>query len=246
MKRLLIIVFCLGFFIPNAFADGWPVFDLAAYTNALSQIRHLETQISEMKNLSHISGEQLTGIHNILQSTKDQLDFYQKTFSGINKYHQKFNSAEDLKRRQWSSWNEILQGANAGQSAFNDAKTRYEQLFPVVPVEKVNFGHDKRGLKRAYYEQSQKVSRSALAASEVSFNGINAHLKALHELLNTAQEADTEKKAIDLNTRLVAEIGFIQIEMMRQQAVQNQLMAMKSQSNVNDASDEASFLQWNK
>ena len=57
------------------------------------------------------------------------------------------------------------------------------------------------------------------------------------------KEDSSEKASVDINTRLVAELGFIQIEILRQQNIQNQLSKQPmTQGHVNDMSDQSQFM----
>jgi type IV secretion system protein VirB5 len=218
-----------------------PVVDVAAglraielITEAKEQVKNLERQLSQLDNISDLN--------------RQQYNFIQQNAHGNYGYGRLGNSETDLYKRQWShnSWLDALNGANNGHtSAFVKAENHYRTLYPVVDASHIAPSRSRNNLSRTYYDQSTKINRAALAASSQSYEQINDHIKNLHQMLLKLEDSPNEKAALDLNARLIAEIGFIQLEMLRQQILQNQLSATASQATTNGMSDESQFKHFN-
>ena len=141
-----------------------------------------------------------------------------------------------------NSWSDALSQSSHGNDAYNAAYNNYKKIYAINASDKIAPSLGQKNLIRNHYERSTEVNRAALAASEASFDQINKHIETLSTMLKELDTHPEEKAASELNARLVAEIGFIQLETLRQQTIQNQLMAMQSQGFVNGRSDQADFL----
>jgi hypothetical protein len=231
LSATLVGILISQFFAFSVYAS-LPVIDAAQIVQTIKLLMEAKKQYSELKDLSKINNK--------------QYDFLQRNLHGNYGYGKFLNDSNDLHHRQWSndSWVDVLRESNTGHtSAFTNAQKNYEHLYPVLSSNRIAPSRHKNNLTRTHYEQSSHISRAALAASSYSYDQINQHIKNVHDILNLLEKQPTEKASIDINTRLVAELGFIQIEMLRQQTIQNQIMATRSQGEVNGMSDQAQFLQ---
>lgn len=233
MKRLVsICVAVTVFFTASAWAT-MPVIDLASIAQMIEMVNRANTQIKELNNLNSIN--------------KNQYGFLQKNLNGNYGYGNFMNDKPSLYRRQWSNdnWTDVLKASSSGHaSSFSNAQRKYDELYPVRDASAILTTRSESNLQRTHYKQSHEISRAALAASQYSYDQLNEHIKNLHEMLGTLEKEKTEKAAMDMNARLVAEIGFIQLEMLRQQNIQTQLLATQMQGDVNGMSDQAQFMQW--
>lgn len=172
----------------------------------------------------------------------------QNDLKGNFGYGNLFNSAQDLVNRQWSgdSWLDALnQMSSSKTSAFVQAQQTYAKLYPLLNAANIGTSLKDGSLKRNYYQQSSQINRTALAASSYSFNQTSQHVQRIHDILQQLEKQPSEKAAIDLTARLIGEVGFLQVEALKQQNIQNQISATESQNNVNGMSDQARFMQWN-
>ena len=210
-----------------------PVIDPTEILKTAELINEAKNRFEQLKDISALD-------------TK-QFNFLQNNLSGNYGYGSLFNDAHSLRERQWANdnWTDVLRASSNNQtSAFAAAQKRYETLYPVRAANHITPTRNQNNLTRAYYEEDKNISRAALAASSMSYDKINEHIKNLHDILLKLEDQQSEKSAIDLNARLVAELGFIQLEMLRQQNIQTQIMATQSQNDVNGMSEEAQFLEW--
>lgn len=217
-------------FIPlNTFADGD---DLTNVLNVLTQIYGVENQSLPA------SLQQLQNLNNSISNN----------LSGNFGYGNYLNTQNDLNQMQWSnsSWQDVLNLVGGGNTQqFAAAQQAYANLYPTVNSNQIGQTLTNNDLTRIQYQQANNINRAALAASSYSYNDINTHLQNIHNMLSMLESQPSEKAAVDLNTRLVAEISFIQLEMLKQQDIQTQILATNSQGNVNSLSDQSKFNQWN-
>jgi type IV secretion system protein VirB5 len=217
---------------PAVFATGMPVVDVAAIAQAIKLYNQVKSEYEELKNLR--------------KSNAQQLEFLNNNLKGNFGYG--VLSQSELKKHQWSndSWSDVLENKAGGQPGFLDAQQKYASMYTIVKPQNIAKTRTGEGgqLARTYYEQSSQISRSALAASAYSYDQVNAHMSNLNSILAKLEDNPSEKAAIDLNARLMAELGFIQLEMLRQQNIQTQLLATDTQGNVNSLSDRSKFMKW--
>lgn len=232
MKRITFLLVIVLFSSTPVMA-AMPVFDLASWLQMLEMIKRGDAQIKELQGLS--------------TTNENQYKFLQKNLSGNFGYGKLLNDDNALHRRQWSNdnWTDVLKASSSGHaSAFSNAQRKYDEIYPVKSADNILRTRHGKNLQRTHYEQSHEISRAALAASKQSYDQLNEHIKNLHDMLSKLDDKPSEKAAMDLNARLVAEVGFIQLEMLRQQNIQTQLMATQTQGDVNGMSDQSDFMKW--
>lgn len=237
MKRRFIsftvVVLTSIIFTKSALAD-MPVIDWAEIMKTMQLLEEAKNQLEEIKNLK--------------QTALDQLGFLKQNISGNFGYGNLWNTQADLYQRQWSNdnWVDVLNRVNTDKtSAFYQAQQAYAKMYPVANANQIDSTLKEGDLSRIYYQQESSISRAALAASSYNYNEINRHIQNIHDILAKLESQTSEKAAIDLNTRLVAELSFIQLESLKQQNIQIQLAATEAQKQVNGMSDESKFMQWN-
>jgi type IV secretion system protein VirB5 len=163
-------------------------------------------------------------------------------------YGSLLNTQNDLNQMLWSNnnWQDVLNNVGSGNAAqFSIAQKAYANLYPILSSNQIGQSLTNNDLTRIQYGQQSAISRAGLAASQYSYDQINQHIQNIHNILAMLDNQPSEKAAIDLNTRLVAEISFIQLEELKQQDIQTQILATNSQGDVNSISDSAKFNQWN-
>lgn len=222
MKKILLLISIL--IIPlSVNAD-----DISDILNILNNIYQVQNQYMP----------QLPTINNTLTSN----------LQGNFGYGNLLNTQSDLNQMLWSnnSWQDVLNNVGGGNAQqFSLAQQAYANLYPIVDSNQIGQTLTNNDLTRIQYNQQSSISRAALAASSYSYNDINQHIQNIHNILAMLENQPSEKAAIDLNTRLVAEISFIQLEELKQQDIQTQIIATQSQGTVNSLSDSSKFNQWN-
>lgn len=210
-------------FFNVAFAD-----DLSGILDVLNQLYGVQSQ-----QLPHLAEMEQTS-NAILQNLQGQYGY-----GGWQ------NHPADLKARQWmnDNWEDALnETSSSNTQAFLSAQKAYDALYPVEKPSEMGNGLANTLLSKTSYGQTASVNRAALAASKYSLNTLNQHLEAVHDLLASLNHQTSEKASLDLNARITAEVAFIQLELLRQQTIQNQVIATRSESEVTGMSNENQFL----
>ncbi len=222
MKKILLLSLCL-------------IFPLSAKADDITDILTL------LNNINQVQNQYMPGINTINTTLTS-------TLQGNFGYGNLLNTQSDLNQMQWSNsnWQDVLNNVSGGNAQqFSLAQQAYTNLYPVVNQSQIGQTLTNNDLTRIQYGQQSSISRAALAASSYSYNDLNQHIQNIHNILAMLENQPSEKAAIDLNTRLVAEISFIQLEELKQQDIQTQVLATQSQGVVNSLSDSSKFNQWN-
>jgi type IV secretion system protein VirB5 len=188
-----------------------------------------------LKNMYGVQDSQLTELQKITGVEKNIHTDLSGNFGYGNL------SDKDMSQYNWSnsSWESVM-NMSGGSDAFKAAQKKYDSLYK--SKEPKDLGKVVTERTKALYKQSKEINRAALAASSYSFTEITEHMQTVKDILAQLEQHPEEKAAVDLNARLTAELCFIQLEMLKQQNMQTQILATTSQASVNGLSDQAEFL----
>lgn len=196
--------------------------------------------LAEMIFLQEVTFELLTN------NDDEIIDLLEKINGDLKgKYGHGTLTAADLAQYQdpiKDKWASVLSQSNSS-AEFKNAQKAYASLYATdEDIEGVS------ELSKARYQQSRDINRAALAASSISYDKMNDHLNNIKSILAKLESSDeiTIKEAMDLDTRLVAELGFLQLQSLQQSDIQTQLIATKSQAGVNGLHEQSKFLNWQK
>ena len=95
--------------------------------------------------------------------------------------------------------------------------------------------------KAKVYQQQVDVNRAAQVQASYAFNDINQHLQNVHDLSAQIEQAKNSKAAIDLNSRLVAELAYIEIQELKLQTLINQQQAEQESESIAGETQNAKF-----
>ena len=95
------------------------------------------------------------------------------------------------------------------------------------------------------YQLSSANTRAALAAAEALFDQLDNRLRNFEVLNEQIEQAESLKQAVDLNSRMLAEQGFISIELARLQSMQLMLSAAGQNGSNAGTATRAEFLNGN-
>ena len=184
---------------------------------------------------------------NIANFTQGQLTELQNEWTALSKSYGMSDTENQQNARLWSAddWNAVLTQASGGNNArFQQLMQSYSTMYPTLqngnPV-------NAKQLVDTSYQQQGNTYRAALAASAYTYDDINSHIQTLENILHQVDDASknqNEKAAIDLNSRLVAELGFIQLELLKLQSIHTQLVATKQQSDFNANTIDKQFTEY--
>lgn len=235
-KKFIWVLLSIGLFsLPlTTYAAGYPVIDIEEIIKTMELIEQTKDEVSSLGDIKGF--------------TKQQLNFLQQDIAGNFGYGNLLNNPADLAQRQWSNdnWIDVLNMVNTDKtSAFYQAQRAYAQRYQILNPNQFSNAQGVSALTKQFYSDNSNISRAGLAASSYSYGQINQHMQVIHDILQKLETQPSEKAAIDLNTRLIAELSFIELEKLRMQNIQTQIASNNSQAVVNGMSDQASFMQWN-
>ncbi len=219
----------------NAQADVLGVTDAAVLAKMVEQLQQLQKQYSLLDKTYKNGQSQLNGMNKLTQMN-----------SGHSGFGQLHNSIADLNKRQSAnSWRESLKGVSGGNpERYKELVTAYEKQH--ASLNKTQFARGASPMRTERFEQERALTQTASIESETAFNDINDSLKRIHDLSEQIEKAENTKAAIDLNSRLVAEVAYLQAQNLKAQAIINQQLAMRSGSSLGDDVDLANYLTLDK
>lgn len=225
-KKFSLCLFFTGIVLaPSAMAV--PVVETLAVVNALAK------QYVQLKKQYDRLGNQLDTIQDIVDANQ-----------GHYGYGDFGESREEFKGRAWSpdTWDDALKGLSG------DNPSRYKQLLVQYQHSHPTLSNNEyaRGASHArvrVYSQNVSTNKAASVQATYAFNNINTHLQDIHRLTTQIEDAPNSKAAIDLNTRLVAELAYISVQELKMQALLNQQLAQQSANEINAEGREAKFNQ---
>ncbi len=152
------------------------------------------------------------------------------------------NSAQNLSDRQWSpdDWQQALQRMSGGNAErYQELVNDYHSNHVILSSREYQKGVSKN--HAAIYRQDVQVNRAATATATYEFNSINKHLDTIHQLSAQIDHAENSKAAMDLNSRLLTEVAYIQTQSLKMQVLLNQQMAQVNADTIADKTQRAQF-----
>lgn len=226
-------------FSANSFAV-MPVIDAGAIIN-------LGKQLTEMKKQYELLNDTYQNARAQLDNAQSQLDSVNQ-LKNFNSGHYQFgdlnNTLSDLKDRQWSpnTWDDALHNVAGGNpDRYRELVKSYEKNHKTLDDATFEKGTSKEQL--TLYKQAIEVNKAASVESTYSYNEINKHLKAVHDLSTQIEKAANTKSAVDLNSRLLAEIAYIQTQNLKMQTLISQQLA---QGGSNDIAIDSQIARFNR
>lgn len=223
--------FLLLLFFATGVKAMTPVIDATAIAKLAKQLQEMQKQYKLLNSTYNNAQKQL----NVANDLK-------KFNSGHYKFGNLNNSLSDLKERQWSAdhWDDALKNISGGN------KTRYEQL--VKAYEKNHrslpdsvFIKGASSERLEHFKQNKAVNEAVSVQTTYAFDDINTHLTRIHELSQKIEETENTKSALDLNSRLIAEMAYIQVQTLKLQTLINQQTAQTGANELDETVDDASF-----
>ena len=253
MKKCSTIILAMGLgfgVVPSAMASFDPIEELTE----LAELIKIYNEQKKMYDTMVSSNDFLEGQ---LNTTIDQLGIETDHWEAIQKiYNLSLTDGEQglisldsnvENTELWSSseWDDALQDASGGDN------NRYKELRAMYKTNNPNLRDNDASaididqLDQAGYENRIDTTNKELAASQYTYEDIDnrvKNLKTLMKMIDKPELNTNEKVAIDINSRLVAEIGLIQVEMLRMQSIQAHADAEEKQEMINHETIEKKML----
>ncbi|WP_058535364.1 type IV secretion system protein [Legionella saoudiensis] len=215
--------------MPECVAD--PAGDAAIIAKLVDQLRQMEKQYKLLDKTYKTHGSQLKGIQ--------QLNKYNSGHSG---YGRLFNSLSDVQRRQSANtWKESLKGISGGNpERYRELVSAYEAQHSSLNKQRFSQGASLHRTEQ--FDGDRQVTQTVSIESEVLFNDINDSLKRVHDLSEQIEKAQNTKAAVDLNSRLLTEIAYIEVQKLKAQSLLNHLLVSQSGSGLTDEAELSQYL----
>ncbi len=201
--------------------------------------------ISDLVNIAaQIQGYQLqiSNIQNTIEGLTHQI---QDAVSGKSEWaHWQFTDYQSWGENT-DRWDSVLSMAGNGgnMSQLGQVLRSLAAEFPVATELYNNTNPNK--VDQKYYALKAKTALAARAASQLGYDKIQEQINYTNQLRQQIGATTTLKQSVDLESRLTLENNLIQLEMLRQLALINQQHAIDSQAEVNDAIQNARFINAN-
>lgn len=238
MKRIVLVVL-LGLGSMAVQAD--PIGDGALLLALGDQLKELKKHWDALNATKEAAQNQLNNSQSQLEQLKDLSRFN----SGSYGFGNLQNSIEDLKQRQGiNTWEEALNNLSGGNSERYAALiAAYERTHPTLNDDDYHRGASDARL--ALYQQNKAVNKAVVVQTTEAFNQVNQHLLAVHQLSQEIEgkKNTNTKSAVDLNTRLLVEMAYIQTDLFKLQALVNQQAAQAQASEIAEDSEAVRFNQ---
>lgn len=148
----------------------------------------------------------------------------------------------DLGSDDPSTWTKALRDLSGGNSArYQELLKKYKENHYILSDKEYSKGASKSLVKS--YRNQINVNQASAAISENSYDSAGQYQKQLNTLNTKIDSTPNTKAAIDLNSRLIAELSSISIDQLRMQAVMNNQVASDTADKIEAKSREARFVQ---
>lgn len=216
---------------PVVYADILGVEDAQMIVLAFKQLNELRAQYGVLMDT-----------YNNAKSQLDNLNQIKKMNSGHYGFGDIDNGVNAL--QSWQSpvntWQDALQNLSGGNaSRYKELVDAYERNHP--GLNENSFARYATPANVARFKEDKAVNRAVQVQTTESYNEINRHMKALFALSKQIEKTPNTKGAVDLNSRLLTEIGFIQLMSLRLQTLMSQQVAQDSLSELQDRAEMAKF-----
>lgn len=230
--KLLLLAFG-GVMIPVHSFATMPVIDYTAIIRMTEELNQLKKQYDLLNQTYRNAQQQLDQSKQLL---KDGEGHY--GFGSLD------NSAADLKNREWSpdTWENALKGLSGGNpERYQELLNSYKQTHPTLS--QAAFSKGSNAEQATLYQQQVDSNQAAAVNTNYAFNDINQHLEAVHQLSSQIESAQNDKAAMDLNSRLLTEIAYIQIQELKMQAIMNEQLSQQNTNDINAQTQAAKLNQ---
>jgi len=194
-------------------------------------IGHLILELKQLKSMYDNGMDQLNKAKQIASDAEGHYDF--GNFE---------NGTQDLTNREWSpdSWHDALKGLSGGNPArYNQLVKEYKKNNPTLSDGDYKKGASDAKLK--VYQKQVATNQAAQVQAAYAFNDIKTHLKNVHDISAKIETATNTKAAVDLNSRLQAELAYISIQELKMLALMNQQLAQQQSNNIATETQSAKF-----
>lgn len=238
MKKLFL--FSVGITMLSAISTtsfALPVEDFGEWIRTVQVSSQLENQMSTLVQQ--------------YQTLKDQYHQMQQQYQATtgNYGWGNWNNSESIlqQQREWAApdWASALKGMAGGNPArYQELLQEYQSDHATLSTDTFQKGTDPN--LAASYQNEVQTNQASATTSTYEFNEINDHLQTLYQLgqqIEDTQKNGDLKAAMDLNSRVQLEVGFLSAEAVRMETIVNQQMAETEATRIAAENEASQFNQ---
>ncbi len=198
-----------------------PVYDSASVQQAIMEFQQLKKQ------------------YDMLKKQYDELVALKDSMTGNYGMGILLNGIEEegSRRALPQTWQEVVEMQKKG--FYGDRLQHYTQLLPSIDTNLLSGNQKDRDV--VGYKMSKDHTQSAFAATEAIYNQLDQRLKTIEGLMGQIDQTQNIKQAMDLNSRIVAETGFISLDLARLNSMQLSLQAVFQNESNRDLENHSEF-----
>lgn len=222
MKKYIIFFLSLIFLASERIANAaLPVFDTAAINQAVMQFQEMKRQYDMMKK------------------QYDELMALKNSVTGNYGMGALMNTVEDLESRRElpQTWQEVVEMQKGG--FYGDRLQHYSQLLPIIETKFLSNNAQDRDV--VGYKLDKINTQAAFAATETTYNQLKKRLDTIEGLVTQIDQTQNVKQAMDLNSRIVAETGFVSLDLGRLNSMQVSLQATLQNDSNRELENHSEF-----
>lgn len=220
MKRLL-----LGTLITLSLASNvhaaFPVVDMGAINQAVMQVQEMKRQ------------------YDMLKKQYDELTAMKDSVTGSYGMSLLMNGTEDAASRRPlpQTWQEVVELQKEG--FYGNRLEHYSKVLPGIATKILANNDQDRDV--IGYKMAKDHTQAAFAATEAVYNQIQKRLVTIEGLVAQIDKTPNVKGAMDLNSRIVAESGFVSLDLARLNSTQLSLQAILQNDSNRELENHSEF-----
>ena len=231
IKKMGIVTLLLTL-APMSYADIIGAEEGLLLANAIKQLDQLREQYHLLKNTYDTSQSQLESIQSLKEYNSGSYGFGAFE-NGLDALHGWQNPAEN--------WKDALENISGGnQERYKELVKSYEASHPMASD--VDFAKGATPERLTQYQYSKKVNKAISVETTRTFNEMNTRLKNINTLALKIDQTPNTKSAMDLNSRLTAELAYISVMNLKLQTLVSQQLA---QNSANELAEEGEMVRFN-
>jgi type IV secretion system protein VirB5 len=222
MKKLISLTFGLLLLgLAPAAEAALPVYDSASIKQAIMEFQQLKKQ------------------YDMLKKQYDEMVAMKDSMTGNYGMGILLNGIEEEASRRAlpQTWREVVEMQKKG--FYGDLLQHYSDMLPKIDL---NFlSANKKDRDVVGYKLSKDNTQSAFAATEAVYNQLDQRLKTIEGLMGQIDQTQNIKQAMDLNSRIVAETGFVSLDLARLNSMQLSLQAVFQNDSNRELENHSEF-----
>lgn len=222
MKKLKSLIFGLLLLgLAPAAQAALPVYDSASIKQAIMEFQQLKKQ------------------YDMLKKQYDEMVAVKDSMTGNYGMGILLNGIEEEASRRAlpQTWQEVVEMQKKG--FYGDLLKHYSDMLPKIDTNFLSANQKDRDV--IGYKVSKDHTQSAFAATEAVYNQLDKRLKTIEELMGQIDQTQNIKQAMDLNSRIVAETGFVSLDLARLNSMQLSLQAVFQNESNRELENHSEF-----